>query len=85
LARKRKKKSNTIFKRKGARRKPRSFELGPGLKPIFTVIVIVFLLAGIVVGFFYLEKYVRTVAAVSENIGTLELVNPPGWVNEALK
>ncbi|MHC4271322.1 MAG: cell division protein FtsQ/DivIB [Planctomycetota bacterium] len=85
MARKRKKKSNTIFKRKGARRKPRSFELGPGLKPIFTVIVIVFLLAGIVVGFFYLEKYVRTVAAVSENIGTLELVNPPGWVNEALK
>jgi hypothetical protein len=85
VARKRKKKNSTIFKRKGTRRKARSFELGPGLKATFSVMGLVFLLAGVVVGFFYLEKYVRTVAAVSENIGTLELVNPPGWVNEALK
>ncbi|MHC4187574.1 MAG: cell division protein FtsQ/DivIB [Planctomycetota bacterium] len=85
MARKRKKKNSTIFKRKGTRRKARSFELGPGLKATFSVMGLVFLLAGVVVGFFYLEKYVRTVAAVSENIGTLELVNPPGWVNEALK
>ncbi|MHC4265288.1 MAG: cell division protein FtsQ/DivIB [Planctomycetota bacterium] len=85
MARKRKKKSRAILKRKGARRKARSFELGPGLKAIFTVMVILFLLAGVVIGLFYLEKYVRTAVPVSENPGTLELVNPPGWVNEALK
>ncbi|MHC4130999.1 MAG: cell division protein FtsQ/DivIB [Planctomycetota bacterium] len=85
MARKSKKKSRAIFKRKGTRRKARSFELGPGLKATFAVMVIVFLLAGVVVGFFYLEKYVRIAVPISENIGTLELVNHPGWVNETLK
>jgi hypothetical protein len=69
----------------GSRKKPRSFELGPGLKATLVAMAAVFVLAGIVVGFFYLEKYVRTAVEVSEKIGILEVVNPPDWFNEALK
>jgi hypothetical protein len=83
--RKRKKKGGAFFKSKSSRKKTRSFEFGPVFKATFMAIAAVFILAAIVVGFFYLEKYVSDAVPISEKTGTLELVNPPEWVNEALK
>lgn len=41
--------------------------------------------AGIIIGFVYLEKYVKKIVRNSEKTAFLELVNPPDWVNEAIK
>ncbi len=49
------------------------------------VTFIIFIVAGIVIGFVYLEKYVKKAVSISENPAALELVNPPYWVNEQVK
>jgi hypothetical protein len=82
--RKRKKKSKLFFKRTGKRKK-HNLKLGSGIRATFSVLGVVFVLAGIVIGFFYLEKYVKTIVPVARKIGLLELVNPPDWFNEALE
>ncbi len=46
---------------------------------------IIFVVAGIVIGFVYLEKYVKKAVPISQSTAVLELVNPPDWVNEQLK
>ncbi len=76
------KKSGSFFKRSSSGKdKHRDFAFGRGLKTI----AIVFVLAAVVTGFYYLERYVKEVIPFSEKTGILELVNPPEWVNEALK
>lgn len=49
------------------------------------VTFIIFIVAGIVIGFVYLERYVKKAVPISENPAALELVNPPYWVNEQVK
>jgi len=83
--RRKKKKSGTFFSLKGRTKRAKSTEFLPAVKATFTAIVSAFILGGIIVGFFYIEKYVNVAAGVSEKTGALELVNPPEWVNEALK
>jgi len=82
---KRTKKSGTFFTLRGRTKRAKRTEPLPGVKATFTAIMSVLILGGIVVGFYYLEQYVNVAAGVSENTGVLELVNPPEWINEALK
>ena len=42
------------------------------------------MLAGIAIGFAYLDKYVRNVSPVSYRIGLLELVAAPEWISDEL-
>lgn len=41
--------------------------------------------AGICIGLVYLKKYVEMTTGITEKTSVLELVNPPVWVNDALK
>ena len=41
-------------------------------------------LAGIAIGFVYLDKYVRNVSPVSYRIGLLELMGAPEWISDEL-
>ncbi len=41
--------------------------------------------AGAGFGLSHLSKYVETTVSVSHKVGDLELMSPPGWLNEALK
>lgn len=52
---------------------------------IIKVAAVIGILAGIVVGFKYLEKYVKQTTFDFEKTAVLELVNPPDWINEQLK
>jgi hypothetical protein len=72
------------------RRKKRKLAVnGRSLKEIsiaaLTVSLIVCLLAGVGIGFTFLDKYIRKNVPVSQTIGCLELVGPPPWLNEPLK
>lgn len=80
VRRKRKKSRRTLFTRIR-----KSDFLNSGFRASFLVLVLLIFLGGGVVGFYYLESYVQRQKGIAERIGTLELVNPPGWVNEVLK
>ncbi|MFC1739462.1 hypothetical protein ACFL1G_10500 [Planctomycetota bacterium] len=80
------KKGKILFKRGGSKKsKRRSFDFKPVLKKTFAVLAVVAVPAAVVIGFFYLENHVEQTVPLSEKVGTLEMVNPPDWVNEALK
>lgn len=49
------------------------------------VSAIVCVLTAIVIGFVFLDKYVKKVVPISEKTAILELVDAPMWVNEPLK
>ena len=57
----------------------------PSLKSILKVLAVVCVFAAAGLGLVFLEKYVKQAVPVPEEIGTLKLVNPPLWVNQALK
>ena len=90
VARKKRKKGKTkrISFRAGSLRKKKKQEtgwFGPRLINILKVLVVICVLAGIVVGFFFLEKYVKkTVPGPQESV-RLELANVPEWVSEELQ
>ena len=67
------------------KRKQRKTLSVPSLTGILKVSVVLCVLAAIVIGFVFLDKYVKNVVPVSEEIGTLELVDAPLWVNDQLK
>lgn len=67
------------------KKKEKTGWLGPGLINILKVLAVICVLAGIVVGIFFLEKYVKkTVPGPQESVG-LELANVPEWVSGELK
>lgn len=49
------------------------------------VLAVVCVLAAVVTGFVFLERYVKRAVPVSESSAPLELVDVPAWVNEPLK
>jgi hypothetical protein len=89
VARRKRKKSRTkriSFKRstKKKKRLRRKIYL-PSLMNILKVAAVVGVIAAVGIGFFLLDKYVKKAVPVSEKTGTLELVDPPPWVNDRLK
>ncbi len=52
---------------------------------ILKVLAAVCVLAGVVIGFVFLDKYVKKAVPVSEKTASLELVDTPGWVSDQLK
>ncbi len=52
---------------------------------VLKVFAVVCVFVGIGVGFVYLNRYVRKVVPVSEQIGMLELESAPKWLTEELK
>jgi hypothetical protein len=90
VARRKRKKGKTkrISFRAGSLRKKNKQEtgwLGPRLINILKVSVVICVLAGIVVGIAFLEKYVKkTVPGPQESV-SLELANVPEWVSEELQ
>ncbi len=52
---------------------------------VLKVLAAVSVLAGVVIGFVFLNKYVKKAVPVSEKTASLELVDVPAWVNEPLK
>jgi hypothetical protein len=87
--RKRKKnKAKRISFRPGSLRKKKKQKtswFGPRLINILKVLAVICVLAGIVVGFFFLEKYVKKTVPGSQETLRLELANVPEWVSEELK
>ncbi len=55
------------------------------LTPLLTITAVLCILAGAVIGFVFLERYVKQTPAVAKESGPIELVNVPVWVNESLK
>lgn len=61
-------------------------KLGRRIKIAATILFLTLLPAGLVVGFFYLEKYVHTQQAAQPKYGTLIFVDAPAWAHsEAMK
>jgi hypothetical protein len=52
---------------------------------MLSVLVLMGVLAGTVIGFMYLERYVKAEQRVEGAGGQIQLVNPPEWLNEELK
>jgi hypothetical protein len=46
---------------------------------------VIFVLVGICVGFWFLDRWRRQVKPTEESLAALKLVEPPSWVNEELK
>ena len=90
MARRKRKKSKTkrISFRPGSLRKKKKQKtswFGPRLINILKVLAVICVLAGIVVGFFFLERYVKETSPVSDRTVHLELVDVPAWVSDQLK
>ena len=67
------------------RKKQRKIAYRPSLTGILKVLAAVCVLAAVVIGFVFLNKYVKKAIPVSEKTASLELVDVPAWVNEPLK
>lgn len=50
---------------------------------LFTFLTVAFAAAA-TVGFYYLERYVKNTARISQRTGPLEIMTPPAWINNAL-
>jgi len=70
---------------KSKRRKQRKVTHRLSLMSFLKVLAVVCVLAGVVVGLVFLDKYVKKNVPVSEKIGSLVLVDVPAWINEPLK
>ena len=73
-------------KQKAGRKRPSS----TGILKVFAVVCVIGALGiGVVsvvrVGFEFLDKYVRKVVPVSEEFGSIELIDVPVWINDRLK
>ncbi len=100
-ARRKRKKSKTkrvSFKRSSLRstrrkKKRQAGRVGPSLIRILKILavaciftsVVACIVVGIVVGFSFLERYVKETSPVSEQTIRLELADVPAWVNSRLK
>ncbi|MHC4557541.1 MAG: cell division protein FtsQ/DivIB [Planctomycetota bacterium] len=90
-ARKKRNKSKTkriSFKPGTSKRKKQKRQaspLGPSLRSILKVLAVVCVLAGIVIGLIFLERYIKETVLSSEGILTLELADVPAWVSDELK
>jgi len=75
------------------KKKRQASRVGPSLIRILKILAVaciftsaaVCIVVGIVVGFSFLEKYVKETTPVSEQTIRLELANVPAWVNDQLK
>jgi hypothetical protein len=90
VARRKRKKSKAkrISFRPGSLRKKKKQKtswFGPRLINILKVLAVICVLAGIVVGIVFLEKYVKKTVPGSQETLRLELANVPEWVSEELK
>jgi len=93
MPRKKKKNKTTWFgfgsppSRKKTRRprKPTRAQTVASLKKMAAVAAAVCVLAGVAVGFGYMERYVHAVSPVTRPTGHLELISPPPWINKALQ
>lgn len=66
-------------------RKKRRIAPRPSLMGILKVSAAVCVLVAIVIGFIFLDRYVKRSVPVSEKTASLKLTNVPAWVNEPLK
>jgi hypothetical protein len=57
----------------------------PNWNEIVKILAAACIIAGMVAGLIYLEKYVKKTAPISAKVTNFELVNLPSWVNEQLK
>jgi hypothetical protein len=83
-----KNKTKRISFKLGASRRQKQRKAGQyslSLMRILKVPAAICVVAGLVIGFVFLDKYVKKVVPVSEKTATLELVDVPTWVNEPLK
>jgi len=75
------------------KKKRQAGRLGPSLIRILKILAVACVFAaaaacivvGIVVGFSFLEKYVKETTPISDETVRLELANVPSWVNDQLK
>jgi hypothetical protein len=70
-------------KKKPARSKSKTIARSDGYRFTFGILAMLVVLAGISVGFLYLEKYVHCLKGASK-IGPLELIQPPEWLSSEL-
>lgn len=68
----------------GLAKKSKTFHL-PSLSIVAKVLAAVCIVAGALLAFELLEKYVKNNTATSPGIATLELLDPPNWITEQLK
>jgi len=73
---------STILRRK---KKQKTDWIGPTLKSIFKVLMVVCVICGIVIGLILLEKYVKETVPPPEGTFDLELAGVPTWVNDQLQ
>jgi hypothetical protein len=90
VARKKRKKSKTkriSFQPSTSKRKKlnRTGWIGPSLFKILKVLAVICVCAGLVIGFIYLERYVKNTTPTSTGTIVLELADVPVWVNDQLK
>ncbi len=69
---------------KKAKSKRKVFNLSNWTSTLVAALIIC-VVAGVVIGFVYLERYVEKAVPISQSTAVLELVNPPYWVNDQLK
>jgi hypothetical protein len=88
LARKKRKSKKTSgygFNFGAGRKKTRVKSSSPGARIVGIVFVLIAVVAAIVVGLFYLEKYVKAEKPIAAAFGKLELVGKPEWFNSELE
>ena len=89
-ARRKRKKSKTkrISFKPGAlkrKKKQKASWFGPSLISVLKISAALCVLAGIVIGLIFLERYVKDTVPASEGVVALELADVPVWVNDLLK
>jgi hypothetical protein len=67
------------------RKRPAPLGWGQRLLQLLILLLVVSTLGGIAVGFVYLERYVRSLPAVAQKTGPLELIAPPEWISNELQ
>ena len=88
MARKKKRKKSKRVSFKFGKAKKRSRQKGfhwPDLTVTLKILAGVVVLAGLAIGFIFLDGYVKNITAVAEKAALIKLVDVPGWVNETLK
>ena len=73
----------SIIPQKNKRKQPSW--VGPSLIKISLILLIVCVLAGMVIGLEYLDRYVKTSVSASRETVNLELLNVPVWVPDQVK
>jgi hypothetical protein len=82
--RKKIKRSSLRFSSAGKKKK-RNKDYLPSLKSFAKILAVIIMLAGVVAGFVFLERFVRKTVQICERMAVIELVGAPVWINEQLK